>query len=60
VGLGEARSRLAPEVSLACNDGLGARKVNGADCMWVDLSEGRMLGVPLAWFPACFTHCLGP
>lgn len=21
------------------------------DCMWVDLSDGRTLGVPLAWFP---------
>ena len=21
------------------------------DCMWVALSDGRMLGVPLAWFP---------
>ncbi len=21
------------------------------DCMWVDLSDGRILGVPLAWFP---------
>lgn len=22
-----------------------------ADSMWVELSDGRMLGVPLAWFP---------
>jgi len=22
-----------------------------ADSMWVDLSDGRTLGVPLAWFP---------
>ena len=22
-----------------------------ADSFWVDLSDGRMLGVPLAWFP---------
>jgi Protein of unknown function (DUF2442) len=22
-----------------------------ADSMWVDLSDGRVLGVPLAWFP---------
>ena len=22
-----------------------------ADCMWVDLSDGRTIGVPLAWFP---------
>ena len=22
-----------------------------ADTMWVDLSDGRTLGVPLAWFP---------
>ena len=21
------------------------------DCMWVELSDGRTLGVPLAWFP---------
>lgn len=21
------------------------------DCMWVELSDGRRLGVPLAWFP---------
>ncbi len=21
------------------------------DTMWVDLTDGRMLGVPLAWFP---------
>jgi hypothetical protein len=21
------------------------------DCMWVDLSDGRAIGVPLAWFP---------
>lgn len=21
------------------------------DCMWVDLADGRTLGVPLAWFP---------
>lgn len=21
------------------------------DTMWVDLADGRMLGVPLAWFP---------
>lgn len=21
------------------------------DCMWVDLSDGRIVGVPLAWFP---------
>jgi hypothetical protein len=21
------------------------------DCMWVDLSDGRVIGVPLAWFP---------
>ena len=23
-----------------------------ANSMWVDLSDGRTLGVPLAWFPA--------
>jgi hypothetical protein len=22
-----------------------------ADIMWVDLSDGRVIGVPLAWFP---------
>ncbi len=22
-----------------------------ADSMWVDLSDGRVLGIPLAWFP---------
>ncbi|MCY3878382.1 MAG: DUF2442 domain-containing protein [Rhodobacteraceae bacterium] len=22
-----------------------------ADCMWVSLSDGRTIGVPLAWFP---------
>jgi len=22
-----------------------------ADSMWVDLSDGRIIGVPLAWFP---------
>jgi len=22
-----------------------------ADSFWVDLSDGRMIGVPLAWFP---------
>lgn len=21
------------------------------DCMWVDLDDGRTLGIPLAWFP---------
>jgi hypothetical protein len=21
------------------------------DCFWVDLSDGRIIGVPLAWFP---------
>ena len=21
------------------------------DCLWVELSDGRTLGVPLAWFP---------
>jgi hypothetical protein len=24
------------------------------DTMWVELSDGRMLGVPLAWFPRLF------
>lgn len=22
------------------------------DCMWVELDDGRVVGVPLAWFPA--------
>ncbi len=22
-----------------------------AECMWVDLCDGRTIGVPLAWFP---------
>lgn len=22
-----------------------------SDCMWVDLTDGRTIGVPLAWFP---------
>ena len=21
------------------------------DCMWVELSDGRTIGIPLAWFP---------
>lgn len=21
------------------------------DCMWVDLEDGRTIGIPLAWFP---------
>ncbi len=25
-----------------------------ADSIWVDLSDGRTLGVPLAWFPRLF------
>ena len=25
-----------------------------ADSMWVELSDGRTLGVPLAWFPRLF------
>ncbi len=25
------------------------------DSMWVELSDGRVLGVPLAWFP-CLLH----
>ena len=25
-----------------------------ADCMWVDLSDGRTISVPLAWFPRLF------
>lgn len=29
-----------------------AREVRFDDCtMWVDLADGRTLGVPLAWFP---------
>jgi hypothetical protein len=32
-----------------------ARKVSfDADSMWVDLADGRQLGVPLAYFPRLF------
>lgn len=24
------------------------------DCMWVELDDGRIVGVPLAWFPTCW------
>ena len=27
-----------------------------ADSMWVDLNDGRVIGVPLAWFPRLL-HC---
>jgi hypothetical protein len=27
-----------------------------SDCFWVDLSDGRTIGVPLAWFPRLL-HC---
>ena len=31
---------------------VGAKAVTfDADTMWVELSDGRSLGVPLAWFP---------
>jgi hypothetical protein len=31
---------------------ISATKVGfDADTMWVDLSDGRTIGVPLAWFP---------
>jgi hypothetical protein len=31
---------------------ISATKVRfDADTMWVDLSDGRTIGVPLAWFP---------
>ena len=34
------------------NSSVSATKVRfDADSMWVDLSDGRILGVPLAWFP---------
>ena len=29
------------------------------DCMWVNLSDGRIIGVPLAWF-ALLTRSRGP
>lgn len=34
------------------NSSVTANKVHcDADSLWVDLSDGRTLGVPLAWFP---------
>jgi len=34
------------------NTSVSATRVRfDADSMWVDLSDGRVLGVPLAWFP---------
>lgn len=31
---------------------VGAKRVRfDSDCMWVELSDGRTIGVPLAWFP---------
>jgi hypothetical protein len=34
------------------NTSVSATRVRfDADSMWVDLSDGRTLGVPLAWFP---------
>jgi hypothetical protein len=24
--------------------------------MWVDLTDGRTIGVPLPWFPLCYTR----
>ncbi len=34
------------------NSSVSATRVRfDADSMWVDLSDGRTLGVPLAWFP---------
>jgi hypothetical protein len=34
------------------NSSLRAKRVRfDQDCLWVDLSDGRVIGVPLAWFP---------
>ena len=34
------------------NSSVKATRVNfDQDSMWVDLSDGRIIGVPLAWFP---------
>jgi Protein of unknown function (DUF2442) len=34
------------------NSSANATRVHfDADNMWVDLSDGRVIGVPLAWFP---------
>ena len=34
------------------NSSVSAKRVRfDPDCMWVDLSDGRTIGVPLAWFP---------
>src|SRR6185437_9323484 len=34
------------------NSSVRATRVHfDADSMWVDLSDGRVIGVPLAWFP---------
>ena len=34
------------------NSSVSAMRVRfDADSMWIDLSDGRTLGVPLAWFP---------
>ena len=34
------------------NSSIRAKSVRfDQDSMWVELSDGRMLGVPLAWFP---------
>ena len=34
------------------NSSANATRVHfDADSMWVDLSDGRIIGVPLAWFP---------
>lgn len=34
------------------NSSVSAKRVHfDQDAMWVDLSDGRVIGVPLAWFP---------
>jgi hypothetical protein len=34
------------------NSSVSAKRVRfDADSMWVELSDGRTIGVPLAWFP---------
>ena len=40
-------------ISSATSSATGARFES--DSMWVSLSDGRVLGVPLAWFPHLFS-----
>jgi len=41
----EAKIWLEPEAVLSRNDGFGDNS------MWVELLDGRIIGVPLVWFP---------